>query len=101
LYSHGEAVYAGMIAAVHASNSLGASIDLSNLLQFKPLYNLSLENISSSPAELVHWMKTDKKVKDEQIRLVLLKEMASPYVYKVSEADFVERAWYHTLNIFK
>ena len=100
-YSHGEAVFAGMIAAVHASNSLGSSIELSNLLQFKPLYNLSLDTISSSPAELVHWMKTDKKVKDEQIRLILLKEMASPFIYKVSETAFVEHAWNHTLNIFQ
>jgi len=100
-YSHGEAVYAGMIAAVHASNSLGASIELSNLLQFKALYKLSLDKISSSPAELVEWMKTDKKVKDEQIRLVLLKEMASPYVYNVSETEFVKLAWHHTLNIFQ
>lgn len=100
-YSHGEAVYAGMIAAVHASNSLGANIDLSNLLQFKPLYKLTLDQVNSSAEELVHLMKSDKKVKDEQIRLILLKKISSPYVYKVSEADFVERAWEHTLNIFK
>ena len=100
-YSHGEAVYAGMIAAIHASNALGANLDLSNLLQFEPLYKLSLSAIDSTPEELVHLMKTDKKVKDEQIQLVLLKEPASPYLYKVSETDFVERAWQHTLNIFE
>ena len=100
-YSHGEAVYAGMIAAVYASNSLGANIELSNLLQFKPLYKLTLNEINSSPEELVHLMKTDKKVKDEQIQLILLKDLSSPYVYKVSDSDFVERAWQHTLKIFK
>ncbi|WP_421774328.1 3-dehydroquinate synthase [Gracilimonas sp.] len=100
-YSHGEAVYAGMIAAVHASNSLGANIDLSNLMQFKPLYKLNLNEVHASPEELVHLMKTDKKVKDEQIQLILLKELSSPYVYKVSDTAFVKRAWEHTLNIFK
>jgi 3-dehydroquinate synthase len=99
-YSHGEAVYAGMIAAIYASNLLGATIDMANLLQFKPLYDLSLKGITSTPAELVQWMKTDKKVKDEQIQLILLKEKASPYVYKVAETDFVEQAWQQSLKIF-
>lgn len=100
-YSHGEAVYAGMIAAVYASNKLGAEIELSNLLQFKSLYKLSLRNIRSNAAQLVEQMRSDKKVKNEQIRLVLLKQMGSPYVYKVSDPEFVEQSWRHTLNIFE
>lgn len=100
-YSHGEAVFAGMMGAIHASNSLGASIELSNLMQFKPLYELSLSGISASLTELVHGMKADKKVKDEQIRLILLKELGAPYLYEVDETDFVELAWRYTLNIFQ
>ncbi len=100
-YSHGEAVYAGMIAAIHASNALGATIKLSNLLKFKPLYKLSLRSITSSPAQLVEGMKSDKKVKDEHIQLVLLKEPGIPYVYRVSDTEFVEHAWQHTLNLFE
>jgi 3-dehydroquinate synthase len=100
-YSHGEAVFAGMIAAVHASNCLGASIHESNLLEFKPLYELSLSDISAAPAELVEGMKADKKVKNEQIRLILLKKPGAPYLYEVDETDFVESAWRYTLNIFQ
>ncbi|MBD3616035.1 MAG: 3-dehydroquinate synthase [Gracilimonas sp.] len=100
-YSHGEAVYAGMIAAVYASNKLGGRIELSNLLQFKSLYDLSLDTILVSPAELVEGMKADKKVKDEQIQLILLKEPGSPYLYKVLETEFVEQTWEHTLKIFR
>lgn len=100
-YSHGEAVYAGMIAAVYASNKLGAKIELSNLLQFKSLYNLSLRKISSNAWQLVEQMRSDKKVKDEQIQLVLLKAMGNPYVYKVSDTEFVEQSWHHTLKIFE
>ncbi|MAO64416.1 MAG: 3-dehydroquinate synthase [Balneola sp.] len=100
-YSHGEAVYAGMIAAVHASNHLGAKIDLSNLLQFKSLYEFGLSTITKSPAELVEMMKTDKKVKDGHIRLVLLKKRGLAYVYEVADDTFVQKAWQHTLNIFK
>lgn len=100
-YSHGEAVYAGMIAAVHASNSLGANIDESNLLQFKSLYNFSLDEIKSSPAELVEGMKNDKKVKDGQIRLILLKKEGAPFQFNVDNTEFVEAAWRHTLSTFK
>jgi 3-dehydroquinate synthase len=100
-YSHGEAVYAGMVAAVHASNHLGAKIDLANLLQFKPLYNFELSTINKTPAELVEMMKSDKKVKDGQIRLILLKKSGLAYVYEVADNTFVQMAWKHTLNIFK
>ena len=100
-FSHGEAVYAGMIAAVHASNSLGSSIDPSNLLEFKTLYNFSLESVNSSEADLVEIMKKDKKVKNEIIRLILLKQKGEPYVYKVKDTAFVEQAWQYTLEIFQ
>ncbi|MEX0843762.1 MAG: 3-dehydroquinate synthase [Balneolaceae bacterium] len=100
-YSHGEAVFAGMIAAVHASNTLGASIEPANLLQFKSLYKLSLAKISSNPLELIEWMKTDKKVKNEQIWLILLKQTGKPYQHKVVNTDIIEEAWQHTLNVFE
>ncbi|HET8864800.1 MAG TPA: 3-dehydroquinate synthase [Gracilimonas sp.] len=100
-YSHGEAVYAGMIAAVYASNELGAEIDPSNLLQFKSLYELSLNEITSSPEELVEFMKTDKKVKDEQIQLILLQEPSFPYVHKITEIELINQTWQHTLKIFQ
>lgn len=100
-YSHGEAVYAGMIAAVYASNELGAEIDPSNLLQFKSLYELSLNEITSSPDELVEFMKTDKKVKEGQIQLILLQEPSFPYVHKITETELINRTWQHTLKIFQ
>lgn len=100
-FSHGEAVFAGMIAALDVSNKLGADIDPANLLRFKPLYKLSLAGISSPPPELVKWMKKDKKVKDQKIRLVLLKEMGKPYVYEVENSGLTEKAWENILNIFE
>lgn len=99
-FSHGEAVYAGMIAAIHASNYLGAHIDASNLLEFKSLYTFTLDQIKSTPADLVDGMKNDKKVKDGQIRLILLHEEGKPYQHEVEETGFVEEAWRHTLSLF-
>jgi 3-dehydroquinate synthase len=100
-YSHGEAVYAGMIAAVKASNEFGCNVDATNLLQFKSLYNLSFKGIKATPSEMTEFMRTDKKVKDEQIRLILLQEMASPYLHNVTNTAMVEKAWQHMLNIFE
>ncbi|MDR9417444.1 3-dehydroquinate synthase [Gracilimonas sp.] len=99
-YSHGEGVYAGMIAALHASNALGSDIELSNLLQFKSLYNFSLGQLNSDPATLVNKMRNDKKVKDGIIHLILLKSKGQPYIHKVTNPDIVEKSWQHTLNEF-
>ncbi|MDZ7806531.1 MAG: 3-dehydroquinate synthase [Gracilimonas sp.] len=99
-YSHGQAVYAGMIGATYASNKLGSNIELSNLLEFRSLYDFDLHDISQDPTELVELMKHDKKVKDGTLRLVLLKDMGKPYLYNVAETDFVEDSWQQTLKIF-
>lgn len=100
IYSHGQAVYAGMVGATYASNKLGSNIDLSNLLEFRSLYDFDLQDITRQPAELVELMKHDKKVKDGTLRLVLLKDMGKPYVYKVAETGFIEDSWQQTLKIF-
>jgi 3-dehydroquinate synthase len=99
-YSHGEAVYAGMVGAAYASNKLGSQIDLSNLLQFRSLYDFNLHGITQNPAQLVNLMMRDKKVKDGTLRLVLLKDLGEPYLYKVTEKNFVEDSWQQTLKIF-
>ncbi|MEX0608983.1 MAG: 3-dehydroquinate synthase [Balneolaceae bacterium] len=100
-YSHGEAVFAGMVAAVHASNNLGAQIGISNLLNFKPLYNFSLAQINNNVSGLVDLMRRDKKVKDEQINLVLLHEAGKPHVYKADNVTVVEDAWKYILKTFE
>lgn len=101
-YSHGQAVYAGMIAATYASNKLGSNMDLSNLLDFRSLYDFKLQDISKNktPGELVELMKHDKKVKDGILRLILLKDLGKPYLYNVAETDFVENSWQQTFKIF-
>ncbi|WP_103665778.1 3-dehydroquinate synthase [Gracilimonas amylolytica] len=99
-YSHGEAVYAGMVGATYASNKLGSQIDLSNLLQFRSLYDFDLHGITQKPAQLVDLMMRDKKVKDGTLRLVLLKDLGEPYLYRVAEKTFVEDSWQQTLKIF-
>lgn len=99
-YSHGEAVFAGMFGAVHASNHLGADIDPSNLLQFKPLYDVSLSGMNGDVSDLTKLMLRDKKVKDQTIRLVLLNEMEKPVVRSFEDTAFIDTSWEEVIKEF-
>ncbi len=99
-YSHGEAVFAGMYGAVAASNSLGADISLSNLEQFKTLYDFDLNELSSTPKELTGLMLNDKKVKDKTIRLILLQKLGEPFTKSFSETLLVEESWNALISEF-
>lgn len=99
-FSHGEAVYAGMFGAIAASNMVGASINKSNLLPFKPLYNLSLNKIGNNFKELTELMLKDKKAKDKTIRLILLEEIGKPIVKSFENTQPVEKSWEYLISEF-
>lgn len=101
LFSHGEAVFAGMYGAIHASNEIGASIDSANLLPFKALYDLDINSIGINHKELTELMLRDKKVKDGTIRLVLLEELGRPIVKSFKEIKLVEDSWQYLISEFK
>ena len=98
-FTHGEAVYMGMLAAVYVSNKLGSEINLSDLTRFKTLYNLSLDN-SLLPEELTTIMLHDKKVANSTIRLVLLKDLEKPYTKKFEQTELILEAWQYILKEF-
>lgn len=102
-YSHGEAVYAGMLAAVFASNKLGAKIDENILLQFRHLYDFNLSGIKSSSSSLAEFMKRDKKTDKQQLQLILLKKAGKAYVHTVEkqEMEIVKEAWNYILMEFE
>lgn len=100
VFSHGEAVFAGMFGAVEVSNSLGAKIDIANLSQFKPLYNFSLEEIGSDVDEFTRLMLRDKKVKNETIRLVLLEDIEKPVVQTFKETTLIKNSWKYIISEF-
>lgn len=91
--SHGQAVFIGMVAATYASKQLGADISSARFDSFKPLYPITLKQLAPSQRELIQAMKTDKKVKDGQIRLILLDDWGSPYLYPCEDTDLIEEAW--------
>ncbi len=99
-FSHGEAVFAGMFGAIAASNKIGASVNSSNLLQFKSFYDLKIRAIGDNLKELTEMMLKDKKVKNRTIRLVLLEEMGKPVVKSFEETKLVEESWQHLISEF-
>ncbi|GAB5408666.1 MAG: 3-dehydroquinate synthase [Balneolaceae bacterium] len=99
-FSHGEAVFAGMFGALAASNYNGADISKSNLLPFKPLYELNFNKMGNNVKELTELMLRDKKVKNRTIRLVLLEEMGKPVVNSFEDIQFVEQSWEYLISEF-
>lgn len=98
-FSHGEAVFAGMYGAISASNVLGHSISEELLDHFFDLYKL---NISDLPPvqTLIEWMSYDKKVNNEQVRLVLLEEIGKPFVHVVEDQKLLQTSWNRLLERF-
>lgn len=99
-YSHGEAVFAGMYGAISASNQLGATIDSKILDSFKALYKFDLASLKTRIDEFPPLMLKDKKAKNQQIRLVLLKELGKPYVQEVDDMKIVQASWEEAIQNF-
>jgi 3-dehydroquinate synthase len=95
--SHGEAVFVGMFAAIHVSRIHGFDLKDNTLDDFKSLYKLKLPAKDQIP-DLVNFMQTDKKVKDETIRLVLLKQWGKPFLEWCGDEALLEEAWQAALN---
>lgn len=98
--SHGEAVYAGMIAAAFSSNLLGAQLDSDKLLQFKPYYKLDLSTLKGQNDELINLMFRDKKMRSNKLRLVLLKDWEKPYTIELDDTSIVDQAWNYLFEIY-
>lgn len=92
MFTHGEAVFMGMVAAVFVSNELGATLNTDILLRYKDLYNLKL-NSALECKQLTALMLHDKKVANSTIRLVLLKNLESPFTQKFEHTAIIENAW--------
>ena len=97
--NHGEAVYAGMIAALFVSRRLGYQASDDTLLQLKEKYRLDLRPYTSRAAELVTLMTHDKKNRDKDIRLVLVSAHGSPLITSVSDRSLMTDAWKYTFDV--
>ncbi len=100
--NHGEAVYAGMMAALYVSRRyLGASVSDRTLIDLKSIYHLDMETYTSRSEELVTLMGHDKKNRDHAIQLVLLDESGKPTVKRVEDRTLLKDAWNHVFNVLQ
>lgn len=98
--SHGEAVFVGMIAAAHFSEQLGHPVSDTPFLPFLSLYQQQMSSLPTDIDRLIEVMKSDKKVKNNTIRLVLLNDWGSPYLYSCEELSQLRSSWQYTLEKF-
>lgn len=90
--SHGEAVFAGMFAATYLSTKKSAPVQMARFYPFKTLYDIELPKRDKIET-LIKTMHADKKVKDEKLRLILLKDWGEPVIKNVNDKNLLKEAW--------
>ncbi len=99
--NHGEAVYAGMIAALYVSRQFGAPVSDKPLISLQTVYNLDLQPYRGSIDHLVTFMANDKKNRDEIVRLVLLRDHNRPVVQHVDDSRLLKNAWRYLFDVLE
>jgi len=89
---HGEAVFLGMIAATHLSNSFGANLDVHQLLRFKGYLNPVWPKPCMDFDNLINLMGNDKKNTTEGITFVILDAWGYPRKQTVTSRDVILKA---------
>src|SRR5699024_9327285 len=90
----------GMIAAARACRQLGYPINNVRFEAFLPLYKKQITSVPTDVDALIEAMKTDKKVKNDRLQLVLLKKWASPYIQPCTDFSLLKDAWKYALSHF-
>lgn len=98
--SHGEAVFVGMIAARYFSARLGHPVKDRRFDGFIPLYQQQISPLPDDIDQLIKAMKTDKKIRNNILRLVLLNDWGSPYIYECKDDSKLREAWKYALSRF-
>lgn len=96
--SHGEAVFAGMLAAAFISGKTNASVDGARFYPFKALYDIQLPDRRAIDT-LIDLMYADKKVKNGWLHLVLLNKWGEPVVEKIEDKHLLRDAWRHAFSV--
>lgn len=97
-FSHGEAVYIGMVAAYKLSNLLGAGMEEFPLFQFLDGYRLSVTDLKPRIPDLVARMFLDKKSLNNTVRVVLLHSYGHPRIVDITDLSLLEKAWDFALD---
>ncbi len=97
--SHGEAVYTGMLAALHLSNRRGASLQPEILEKFRRLYRIDPSRFSGRIEELNRVMYRDKKRSTSRLKFVLLQDWNRPYVTELEDESQLADSWNYAFEM--
>ncbi len=98
---HGEAVLLGMQCALLYARQTGRmeaeEFDLGmGLLRQAPI---SLKRESLNPAALLEHMTRDKKVRDKNIRLILVEEIGKYKIEQEADIEFIKKTWQNFIKM--
>lgn len=96
--SHGQAVFAGMVAASVMARKRGAQLDPILIEQHTPAFVSPGLFEGLSIPELNKAMQADKKVSRTQVRFILLHEYGKPYLLPVEDSGFITSVWEETFE---
>lgn len=86
--THGEAVAIGMLFAMEVSNTIfSISLPLEKLLQWLHINNFPLLLKNVNMENLLSRMKSDKKVVNDHVQMVLLKDIGNPVSVEIRDKD--------------
>jgi 3-dehydroquinate synthase len=99
VFAHGEAVYAGLVAATWLSNQFSDNqIDTDRILWFRDTFNLKTAEYIKDISKLITSMYSDKKIRRSMLRLVLLNDWGTPYLREFDNTDILHDAWGYSLE---
>lgn len=95
--THGQAVLIGMIAATYFSEKIGGRVSPE---KFEPYLNLHDFQFNDNIAvgDLIDAMRSDKKVKQGTLRLVLLEEWGRPFIQDCNDLSLLKESWSYALS---
>jgi len=95
--THGEAVFLGMRVALRVSHHLTPHPSLLRALETVQAFPVGAAAQTVTRADLMAAMQHDKKVKDGQVRFVLLREIGKAYITADVPPHVIYEAWADTL----
>lgn len=98
VFSHGEAVFIGLVAAVRISEQTRGDVDPEKLLRFRQAYGLHTKEYIPLVNQIVEYMYNDKKILKNKIRLVLLRGWGKPYLTDECTSAQIESTWEFALK---
>lgn len=90
--THGEAVAIGLLFSMQLSEKRANAkgLPIKDYVNWMSENNYPLSSIQTlQPVELLKWMKVDKKTLDQQVHMVLLKEIGKPCVVPISDEEML------------